>query len=66
MCPFHMGSEKVNYAQTHENPVIKKNTSLNPANVLKFPGITIDDHLNFIPNVNLATKTAIPSCFLIR
>ena len=43
------------YAQTHENPVIFENTSLNPANVLKFLGITIDDQLTFILFVKLAT-----------
>ena len=45
----------LSYAHTHENPVIFENTSLNPANVLKFLGITIDDQLTFIPHVKLAT-----------
>ena len=56
----------LNYAQTHENPVIFENTSLNPANVMKFLGITIDDHLTFIPHVNLATKSCNSKLFLMR
>ena len=35
----------LDYVQTYKNPVICTNTSLTPANVMKFLGIIIDYHL---------------------
>ena len=44
------------FRHIRKNPVIFENASLNPANVMKFLSIKINEHLTFIPHVNLTMK----------
>ena len=56
----------INHLHKHDEPVIFDNTSVAPSKVMKFLGISIDDHLTFIDHVDSVIKRCNSKLFLMR
>ena len=56
----------INHLHKHDEPVIFDNTSIAPSKVMKFLGISIDDHLTFIDHVDSVIKRCNSKLFLMR